>query len=82
MIIYLGLYTLFLSIIWWFFIIIKLNTIKLSYFINNFKKITNFIFLILIFLSLLWYIIIFYNLNNDTVYIKDYKNNYKNEVTY
>ena len=82
MIIYLWIYTLFLSLLWWIFVVIKLNTIKYSYFLNNFNKITSIVWIILIFLSIIWYIIIFINLNTDTVSIKNYNDNNIKQINY
>ena len=63
---YFGLYTLFLIIIWWIFIVIKIHAFKFKNFSKHIVRITYLLFIFLIILSLLWYIIIFISESSST----------------
>lgn len=80
--VYLWTYTLFLAIIWWFFIIAKIHTYKFKNFSSNITKVTSILFVFLIILSFLWYFLIFYWLSNTTTTIDDYSGSDTNEVNY
>jgi hypothetical protein len=63
---YFWLYTLFLIIIWWIFIIIKIHAFKFKNFSNHIAKITYLLFLFLIILSIIWYVIIYISSSSST----------------
>ena len=54
-----ALFTLFLAMVWWFFIIAKIHAYKFKNFSIHIEKVTNILFVVLIILSLLGYILIF-----------------------
>lgn len=80
---YLWIYSLFLVIVWWFFIVAKIHAYKFKNFSNYIEKVTSFLLVILILLSLTWYIII---ILLDDWYTKTIEFNnkdlYFNEVNY
>jgi len=59
LIVYLGLYTFFLALIWGLFIVAKIHAFKFKNFSSNIIKVTNFLLFFLITLSILGYVIIF-----------------------
>lgn len=80
---YLGIYTLILALLWWFFIIAKLHAYKFKNFSLHITKVTNFLLVFLIILSITWYFLIFYSTNTTTTQVKDYTNTDSNsEVNY
>jgi len=54
-----GIYTLFLALVWWFFIIAKIHAYKFKDFSTNIEKMTKLLAIILLVISILWYIIIY-----------------------
>ena len=62
---YLGIYTLVLVIIWCFFIVAKIHAYKFKNFSNNITKVTKVILILLIVLSILWYLIIIFSTDNS-----------------
>lgn len=74
--VYIWLYTFFLVIAWWFFIVTKIHVYKFKNFSNYITKVIPFLWTMLIILSILGYIIIFiYNPGTST-----YKVNTKNNT--
>ena len=72
LLVYIWLYTLFLIIIWWFFIVARIHAYKFKNFSNNIVKVTNILFIILVILSLLWYWVIWFSSDLDnSVQIKN-----------
>jgi len=57
--VYIWLYTLFLVIVWWFFIVIKIHAFKFKNFSNYITKVISWALILLTILSILWYLIIF-----------------------
>ncbi|MDD2907496.1 MAG: hypothetical protein PHH98_02540 [Candidatus Gracilibacteria bacterium] len=80
--IYLGIYTLLLVLIWGFFIVAKIHSYKFKNFSNYIVKVTNFLLIFLIVLSVLGYVIIIFmdNKSTDIKFLE--KDAYFNEVTY
>ncbi len=80
---YLWIYSLFLIMVWWFFIVAKIHAYKFKNFSNYIEKVTSILLIILILLSLLWYLLI---ILSDDWYTKTLKFNnndlYFNEVNY
>lgn len=82
-IVYLWFYTLFLVMIWWFFIVAKIHAYKFKNFSNYIEKVTQFLLILLIILSLSWYVLIFLLDDNIVNNLKfDNKDLYFNEVNY
>jgi Ca2+/H+ antiporter len=84
---YVGLwaYTLFLAMIWWFFIIAKIHAYKFKNLWNKIEPITKILLITLAILSILWYIILIYMLKTDNgLYLEwwNSKDFYFNEVNY
>lgn len=76
-------YTLFLVILWWFFIVAKIHAYKFKNFSNYIEKVTTLLLILLIILSLLWYGLIFFFNDNLSSEIKfDNTDFYFNEVSY
>ena len=62
----LALYIIVLLIIWGFFIVSRMHTLKFKNFSTHIAPVTNFIMFLLIILSLAWFIFILYlNLGNS-----------------
>ena len=86
--VYIWLYTLILSFVWWLFVVIRIHAYKFKNFSYNITKVTNSLFVFLLILSLLWYFIIISwtnLLSNYDVYLNDpEKNDYNDyyEVDY
>lgn len=68
-------YTLFLALVWWFFIMAKIHAYKFKNFSDKIQSITNLVLFTLIILSILWYILIFFFLDSfdKNVFKVDYK---------
>jgi len=73
LLVYIGLYTLALAIIWGFFIVLKIHAYKFKNFSENITKITTLLLIFLISFSLLWYILI--------IFWYDSKNNFEINIT-
>ena len=80
--VYIWLYTLFLVVIWWFFIVIKIHAYKFKNFSNYITKIVSTLFIVLIILSILGYLIIFIYNPWSTAYKVDLNNQNINSVEY
>lgn len=80
--IYLWIYTLFLVILWWCFMILKVNSFKYLDFSLKINKYTKILLIYMIILSWLWYIsIIFWSNQED--YLEYNENDFNfNEVNY
>ncbi len=66
-IIYIWVYTIFITLIFGFFIFLKLNFFKYKYYNKNIFVITKIFLWVLILITLLWYYLIYknsYNLDN------------------
>jgi len=62
----LALYIIVLLIIWGFFIVARMHTLKFKNFSTHILPVTNYLMILLIILSLSWFIFIFYlNLGNS-----------------
>jgi hypothetical protein len=59
----LGLYTLFLVIIWWFFIVAKIHAYKFKHFSNYIERVTKTLLVFLVILSIIGYTLIIYIFN-------------------
>jgi glycerol-3-phosphate acyltransferase PlsY len=57
---YFWLYTLFLVIVWWFFIIIRIHAIKFKNFQTSIVTSLKILCFILIFLSISWYVALYF----------------------
>ncbi len=79
---YIGVYTLILALLWWFFIIAKIHAYKFKNFSLHITKVTNILFIFLLILSVTWYFLIFYSTNNTTTFVKDYTSSDTSEVNY
>lgn len=87
MAIFLWLYTIFLVVIWGFFIIAKIHAYKFINFSNYIEVVTRTLLVLLLILSALWYALIFYmhtwwrtiNLGTN---INNWSDLYFNEVNY
>ena len=79
--VYIWLYTLFLTFIWWFFIVVRIHAYKFKDFSNNITKITNLLFIFLLILSVLGYFLISYwsdfNKNYSVELNDSWNSNYK-----
>ncbi len=60
----LAIYIAILLMVWWFFIVARIHTMKFKDFSIHIVWITNFLMIFLIILSISWFIFIFY-LNSD-----------------
>ena len=58
--VYIWLYTLVLTLIWWLFIVLRIHAYKFKNFSYNIAKVTNFLLLFLILFSILWYLFIIF----------------------
>lgn len=56
---YLGLYTLFIIVIWGFFAVARIHSYKFKSFSHHIAIVTRFLFFTLLTLTIIWYIIIF-----------------------
>lgn len=63
--IYIWLYTLFISIIWWFFIVIKVHAIKFENFQSKIRKVLRLMSFTLVSLTVLWFLTIYVMTNNE-----------------
>lgn len=80
---YLWIYTLFLVIVWWFFIVAKIHAYKFKNFSNYIEKVTQILLALLIILSIIWYVLILFLDDNITKTLNfDNKDLYFNEVNY
>lgn len=61
LLVYLGIYTFWLVVVWALFIISKLHAYKFKNFSHHIVKVTNILFTVLLLLSILWYVFIFMN---------------------
>lgn len=61
-IVFFGIYLIFLALIWGFFIVAKIHTYKFKDFSQNIEKVTKLLLFALIFLSILGFFLI-YNFN-------------------
>ncbi len=57
--VYLGVYTIFVVMIWWFFAVARIHAYKFKNFSSHIPKVTTILFFILLVLTILWYLIIF-----------------------
>ncbi|MDD3144957.1 MAG: hypothetical protein PHV23_02490 [Candidatus Gracilibacteria bacterium] len=80
--IYLGLYTLLLVLIWGFFIVAKIHSYKFKAFSNYIEKVTKILLIFLIVLSILGYIIIIFMDTSSTNVNFNENDFYFNEVSY
>ena len=78
--VYIWLYTLVLTFIWWFFIVLRIHAIKFKNFSYNISKVTNTLFVILVLLSIFGYILIFYWLDAKDNYDVNIKRS--NDIDY
>jgi len=63
----LAIYIVALLMVWWFFIVARMHTLKFKNFSTHIIPITNFLMIFLIILSISWFIFIFYiNSGNST----------------
>ena len=71
----LAIYIIVLFIVWWFFIVARMHTLKFKNFSTHIVTITNSLMIFLIILSILGFIFIFYiNSGNSTYELKVEKN--------
>lgn len=84
MLLFLGLYTVFLIIIWGFFIVAKIHAHKFKSFSDRVVPVTRILLVVLLILSLLWYALIFYKNSAWKYWILDFKEKdfYFNEINY
>ena len=57
---YIWVYTLFLVIVWWFFIVAKIHAYKFKNFSNYIEKVTKILLITLLIFSVLWYLVIIF----------------------
>jgi len=68
LLVYLGIYTFALVLVWWLFIVSRLHSYKFKNFSYNIVKITNLLFAFLLTLSIIGYIFIFMSYeSNQTI---------------
>lgn len=80
---YIWVYTFFLAIIWWFFIVAKIHSCKFKDFQSEIPKVTKILIILLIILTLLWYLIIFIWVDTKKTYdLTDKLNSSKVEKTW
>lgn len=65
---FLGVYILFLAIIWWFFLVAKIHSYKFKTFSNHIESVTKALFFVLLGLSIIWFVLI-YAMDPDSVSI-------------
>lgn len=58
-IVFLGIYLIFLALIWWFFIVAKIHAYKFKDFSHNIEKITKLLLIILILLTIIGFFLIY-----------------------
>ncbi len=56
---YLGVYTIFVIVIWWFYAVARIHAYKFKSFSSHITIVIRSLFVILTTLTILWYIIIF-----------------------
>jgi L-asparagine transporter-like permease len=61
LLVYLGIYTFCLVVVWALFIVSRMHSYKFKNFSHNIVKVTNILFTVLLLLSILWYVFIFMN---------------------
>lgn len=54
-----GIYTLFLALIWGFFVVAKIHAYKFKDFSPNIEKVTKILAIVLFIISILWYIVVY-----------------------
>ena len=81
---YLGVYTLFIMIIWWVLAIITIHSFKFRNFNPKINFFIRLLFWIFIILTIIWYIIIFVNSEafSKKIELKVEKNTIQDEVSY
>jgi hypothetical protein len=79
LLVYLGIYTFALVLVWWLFIISRLHSYKFKNFSHNIVRITNLLFAFLLTLSIIGYIFIFMNYESSQTINLDFsdKKTYK-----
>lgn len=80
--VYIWLYTLFLVIVWGFFIVTKIHAYKFKNFSNYMTKVFPLIFIVMLSLSIIWYIIIFISNTWNSTYKIDTKANSFDSIEY
>lgn len=71
-IVFLGIYLIFLALIWGFFIVAKIHAYKFKDFSHNIEKITKLLLVLLIFLTIIGFFLIYnYKWSLYTVRISD-----------
>lgn len=83
LLVYLGIYTFWLVVVWALFIVSKIHAYKFKNFSHNIIKVTNVLFSVLLVLSILGYIFIFMNYDSkETVELDFSEKKYFSEVDY
>ena len=83
LLVYLGIYTFSLVIVWALFIISRLHSYKFKNFSHHIVKVTNLLFMVLLVLSILGYIFIFINYDAwETIQLDFSSDKTFNEIDY
>lgn len=65
LLVYLGIYTFWIVVVWALFIVSKIHAYKFKNFSHHIVKVTNLLFLVLLTLSIMWYVFIFMNYDSQ-----------------
>lgn len=57
-IVFLGIYLIFLALVWGFFIVAKIHAYKFKDFSPNIEKITKLLWIVLVILTIIWFVLI------------------------
>lgn len=83
LLVYLGIYTFGIVVVWALFIVSKIHAYKFKNFSHNIVKVTNILFTVLLILSIMGYILIFTNYDSkQTVQLDFSENKIFSEVDY
>lgn len=83
LLVYLGIYTFWLVVVWALFIVSKIHAYKFKNFSHNIVRVTNVLFIFLLILSILGYLFIFINYDyKETVQLDFSEKKYFSEVDY
>lgn len=73
LLVYLGIYTFWIVVVWALFIVSKIHAFKFKNFSHHIVKVTNLLFTVLLILSILGYIFIFMNYDSAETIQLDFK---------
>ena len=72
LLVYLGIYTFGIVVVWALFIVSKIHAYKFKNFSHHIVKVTNMLFIALLLLSILWYVFILTNYDSQQTIQIDY----------